>query len=327
MVWSMKVFFIWLACALVGHAETVLELVNGDRISGEVVRVESGEVLLRSALLGEIKLSRDSIATGLDEWPPAPGKTNGGLAVCADPVHGQTAHKPDSDPSLRELLHIPTTLKGKIKASAYRRRQDHLEDYLELAPSFGWADMNKIHSLTWTLNYRYKRDNSDGEWEVEDNRFTAEQKYRYTLDKFIFAQSRTFWEQDSVDDVEPRLVQSAGIGLYVLNDDKLKFDVSPGVGYEYLDDGDAVTQSLVPTFEQSFAWKINPRFEYEQKFSFVGDDSEFQYTLSHELEAKLNGSFSFMLKHSLENEKEEDAYGVADYSRDERTTASIQLSF
>lgn len=316
---------LWVAA---GSAAETVELVNGDRISGEVIKVEPDTVVFRSKLFGEIKLPRESIQSdlaALNAGPPAPLDEKGEPVVA--PAPAAVGEKPV--PSLRELLHIPDALTGKIKASAYRRRQGHLEDYVEIAPSFTWTDPHKVHSLKWAFNYRYRRDNDsdEGAWEIEDDRFTAEQKYRYNLDTSMFAQSRTYWEKDRVDLVDPRLIQSVSLGVYVLNGDSLKLDFAPGVGYEYLKDDGEVSEEFAPTFEQSFTWKINSRFEYEESFSFVGDDSEYQYDFTNELEAKLNGSLSIVLRHSLEYDKEVDDDGTEENSRDERTTASVQLSF
>ena len=33
---------------------------------------------------------------------------------------------------------------------------------------------------------------------AREDRMTAEQKYRYNFDKWVFSQSRTFWEKDRI---------------------------------------------------------------------------------------------------------------------------------
>jgi putative salt-induced outer membrane protein YdiY len=339
----MKVFQLFFICVLAVAAEaagTVLELVNGDRVSGEIMKIESGIVFVRTALMSEVQIPRASVRSGL-ETPVAANPSTTAQEVVPPAQAKQAAPekkteaKPEkkieekhADPSLRDVLHIPKSLTGKIRASAYRRRRDYLEDYIEIAPSLSWTDKKKIHSLKWALRYRYRRDNnSTGEkWEKEDDEFTAEQKYRYNFDKTTFTQSRTYWQQDRVDDIEPRFIQSLSLGLYLLNNDLLKLDLAPGIGYEYLNNDNVVTETATPTFEQTFRWAINSRFSFEQNFTYVGDDREFQYDFTNELEAKLNGSLSVVLKHSLEYEQEQDD-GETDKSRDERMAAAVQLSF
>ncbi len=328
----MKVFSIFLICACfvaAASAGVVLELVNGDRVSGEIIKVESGTVFVRTALMDDVQVSRDAVKSGLEAEMPAPPEKAKKAAPAAVPAEKQKkAETKHAEPSLRQLLHLPDSVTGKIRASAYRRRRSYLEDYIEIAPSVSWKDKKKVHSFDWALRYRYRRDNNsdNNAWEKTDDEFTAEQKYRYSFDKTTFAQSRTYWKQDRVDNIEPRFIQSLGLGLYLLNSDLFKLDFSPGIGYEYVNNDNEVTESATPTFEETFQWVINSRFSYEQKFTYVGDGREFQYDLTNELEARLNGSLSVVLKHSLEYEQEREA-GEEDISRDERMGAAVQLRF
>lgn len=338
-----KTILLWLVCSVSVCAEQALELVNGDRISGEIIKVESGTVFFHSALLGDLQLPKDSIKTKLDTHTPAapalspmvnapqapsPQNAPPEVAVVGVPIPPKVEPKPEekAEFDLRKALHIPKNLKGQIKLSAYHRKDTYSEDYYNLSPSLSWK--KDKHAFNWNFSHRYRRNDKlgDGIWTKQDDRITAEQKYRYNLDKSIFSQSRTYWEKDLVDEIDPRFIQSAGLGLYVLNSKTLKLDFSPGVGYEYVENTGEVTQSITPTFEQTFEWVISSRFSFKQNFTFVGDDVEYQYDLINELAAKLNGSLSLVLKHSVEFELEV-SDGVEDESRDVRTTASVQLSF
>lgn len=68
------IFVVLLSCAFgVANAET-LEFRNGDRISGTLVRVEPDALVWRSAILGELAVPIDSIATVNGEALPATPK-------------------------------------------------------------------------------------------------------------------------------------------------------------------------------------------------------------------------------------------------------------
>ncbi|MFC1468156.1 DUF481 domain-containing protein [Verrucomicrobiota bacterium] len=325
----LKIILIWMACSVVVGAEEVVELVNGDRISGEVIKVESGTVYLRSELLGEIQLPASAVKSCLaalktPPFAPAMEGTEDSVLVVVLP-----AEEPKEEPhkfDLRKALHVPENVKGDIKISAYRREREFLEDYIDIAPTLTWD--NDTHSWEWRLHYRYRRDNNteDGQWVERDDRMTAEQKYRYNFDKTIFAQSRTYWENDRVKNIEPRFIQSGGLGLYVLNNDTLQLDFAPGVGYEYVDNTGTVESKLMPTFDQNFKWVINSHFSYKERFSWLGLEDEYQYDFVNELEAKLNDHFAVVLEHRLDYDQQVVDDGVTD-SRDERTTASLRLSF
>lgn len=336
-----RISLIWLLIFVRSYAADMIELVNGDRITGEIIKEEGGTVFFRSDLLGDLTFPRASIRTvpaaGTATAPPvappaavvppvasAPKKSRPAGGTPSVPVEKLEKKKPAH--SFRETLHIPDALTGKIRLNAYHRNDDYLQEYLDISPSLSLVKGK--HSFNWAFNYRYKRDDNtrDGSWDKDDDRLTAEQKYRYKLNKRFFSQSRTYWERDLVDEIDPRIIQSFGLGVYVLNNDAFKLDVSVGAGYEYLDISDEVTQEITPAFEQSFRWVINSRFSFKETFSFDGDDTEFQYDFINELEAKLNGSLSIVLKHSVEYDKEL-TDGVVDESKDVRTAAQVQLKF
>lgn len=368
-----KTILLWAACALIARADKTIVLVNGDRLSGEVIKVESGTLFLRSKLLGEIKVAVTSVKSGLEK--PTAGATAAAAVTAPATVAGnasapapdaakpagapdrpadvaQSGDRPGGDEKpgagaakstsapavaksaekkaepfdFRVALHIPDKLTGDVKVSAYRREREYLEDLIYLQPRFKWKD--DTHSFEWNFYYRYRRNNNTtGDvWQKKDDRMTAEQKYRYNFDKTVFAQSRTYWEKDRVKEIDPRIIQSLGLGLYVLRSKTLSLDFSPGIGYEYADYSDEEDASITPTFEQNLEWTINSHFSFEQSFSWTGMQDEYQYDFTSELEAKVSKNFSVVFEYTMEYDQQVEDNEVTD-SRDARTTGSVRVKF
>ena len=231
---------------LSAHAKT-WTLLNGDRLTGELVREDATTVELKHPQLGVIKVPRNALQA------PA---TVADVAPAAKPA-ADTAVKP-SVPKWKRQFEL-----GFSQQSGAREKQD-LSVRLQLD--------GKIGQNTYRATGRLLKTETDNL--VAADRREADFRWRYDINKRMFAQALTTYVEDGVRKIDLSFEQQVGAGYRVVDNDRHKANVGLGAVGQFLDRDSLEPQTaLLGSFFQDYAFEMNSRLKLTQESTFMYSDT------------------------------------------------------
>ncbi len=320
-----------LCCGTLPVPATVVELTNGDRISGELTRLDTERVLLTSPVLGEVVIEVSQVANSevlpAIEIPEASAQTavSEGTTTAAPPAaEAAAAVEPTARPWYAFWdYESPEKWQGEFVFGASRQSGNTEETDVTAEIKLEWEKSDK-ESFVWSGRYEYGREdqtlNTD-EWKIS-------QRYRHDIAERWFLQSLSSIESDEIAQVNWDIQQSFGLGYRAANTDRLKVELVPGVGVQYLDqpgnDGFFLSASFIETLE----WiVIEERLTFDQSFEFYIDPTDteiWDLVFEASLTTDLNEQWAMRLGFKYEYDNSVDT-GVDE--EDTETTASIIYKF
>lgn len=287
-----------------------LVFVNGDALNGKVLEEKEGQIVFESDMCGTISIPTGKVAEVTVAAPLVEAEETE-LAKASEP-------EPESVPLVREKLNLPEQLSGSVNFMAWRRDRDRREEGLYNKINLGWD--GEKHKFNWEALYSYKRDGDT----KDDDLMRLSQIYRYPFTQRWFLQSLTAAEVDRVKNIDLKVTETVGLGVFLVKKPDLTLDVVPGLGYEYIEREDSSRQTLSPSFEENLNWKINHIFALNQKLSYIGDKSTYRVLFLSGLESKLTEALSVVLDYSWEYDN-----SVSDGTdkEDRKVQASVKYSF
>jgi len=256
------------AAALCWMAGTALadevHLKNGDRLSGELLRMEGGKLIFKTSYAGEVTINWEEVASLSTEKP------------------------------LKVILTDQTAVEGATVATAAGKMKLDTGK-LEQPASFALADVQAINPQpkpavkikTWVnAGFSSEKGNTDsedfsltGQFEarMEKSRFTAYGEYFHEKDDGItninnwdilggydyfisekwYAYGKAKFEQDEFADLDLRSQLSAGIGYQIFESETLNLNVAAGPGY--------VDENFIVAPDESFSAAMG-FINYDQYF-------------------------------------------------------------
>ena len=215
------------------HADEVL-LTNGDRLTGQVVKMEDGVLSLKTTYGGEIKIAWGEVQSIKTDKPitlKVPGKSNG---IVSDFLIGGydflevNALSPNNPVPLADVKGINIgfaqyrgnfTLGGNNTSGNTNTKAVNGAVRLTVR-----ADRHRLF-LEATYNY--------GE---ADDRLTArnsmaQAKYDYFISKKVFLDAFGLWEKDTFQNLQLRYTLGSGIGYQFFDTDRTSLSISMGPSY------------------------------------------------------------------------------------------------
>lgn len=268
------------ACLLGGLLATSLPaatwtLLNGDSLTGELVREDAAGVELRHPHLGVLKIPRDALKappTAADQVratpPPAPAKP------AAD-----TAVKPVVSNWKRQIE------LGIAQQSGARQKEDF---------SLRMQLDGKLGANTFRATGRLLKTEADNA--IVADRREGDFRWRHDINKRLFAQTQTTYVEDGVRNIDLSLEQQFGGGYRLVDSDRHKANVGLGAVAQYLDrTGTDAQTSLLGSFFQDYAFELNSRLKLTQESSFMYSDTS-ALTSRNGVAADAASSGSYRLK-------------------------------
>jgi putative salt-induced outer membrane protein YdiY len=237
--------------ALTGRAGTWV-LANGDRLTGELLGEDATSIEVQHPQLGRLKLARTVLQA--PDAPKPSAKTEAAHPV-AKPLG--TAVQPEVETWKRQMD------VGFSQQSGAKEKQD-LSVRLQVDGREG--------DNTFRGTARLLEAEADGKT-VTDRR-EADFRWRYDINKRLFAQALTTYAADDVRKIDLSLEQQVGGGFRLVDSSRHKANVGLGAVVQYLDRSSTDQQTaLLGSLFQDYAYQWNSRVKLVQESSFMMSDT------------------------------------------------------
>lgn len=297
-----------LSCAWLEATPKEVKLMSGERLIGEVLPSSSDETLvLRSKLLGELKLSRDLVSSiqSLPESKPVAELAAKKPAAVAKPAPTPTPApavevkpapkiaaakasqvaskepkpKAKSNRLLKPILAIynfktPPSWSGNLRLgmNLTSGTREWSESYARGQLSIQEKGSPNLYRLAGSYSYR-KNTRTNGTTYVSSDKFDINGLYRRSFSKGWFAQNALGYRVDNVKGIDHEFKNSLGLGYkFKVFKDKIELNLGGGFGLEEFkainsSDIRNGTNYIGNTF-QEFVWKLPMKTTLSQKFNY-----------------------------------------------------------
>lgn len=215
------------------HADEVL-LANGDRLTGQIMKMEDGILSLQTTYGGEIKIAWGEVQALKAVKPitlKVPGKSNG---LVSDFLIGGydfievTDLSPDNPVPLADIKGINigfTQYRGNFTLGGNSTSGNTSTKAVNGAARLTVrADR---HRLFLEAKYNY----GEAEGRLTARNSMAQAKYDYFITKKVFLDAFGLWEKDTFQNLQFRNTLGAGIGYQFFDTDRTSLSASTGPGY------------------------------------------------------------------------------------------------
>jgi putative salt-induced outer membrane protein YdiY len=299
----MKFFRIPLPCvailfsALVADG-AIVELTNGDRISGRITSREAAALHIESVVLGNIRIPAGSIANIVEQPGDVPVSAPA-PAVAEAPAPAPLAAPINFLPDLKPLA--STTERFLAMLNIWEEWKSNLSIGLNFVSGETSASKTSLNFSTerkresdeirveMMQEYATSKD-SDGVETTSRDYFKTLGRYRYNVSKMMFFQSETQYFFSRTQDIDHDFRQSLGLGWRILQTPRLTLNLTPSLTAQYqVLDGDDNGWSLAPTLSEELVYEWSASTSIRQNASAlfpVTGDSEPSYHFSTSLQNK-----------------------------------------
>jgi len=306
-----------------------VHLANGDRLTGEIVRMEKGSLLLKTTYAGDVQLNwQEVVCITSDRELTFRLKNNEvwiGQASCPGSGRIQIASErigESAEFSLDELNAInpsppPSAVayKGNVAGGGNVSRGNTDESSANV--SAGFEARSKRHRLTLTGKYNYGETDS----EITTRNALGRIKYDFFLKKSFYTYAHARFERDDFQDIKLRSMYGLGLGYQILDTERMGLFAEAGASYFNLDFFEARDKDYVAARESvSFNLDIIPkRIKFfhlhelyysldESKTYYLSSEQGFRLLLFRNFFAKFQVDFDYNSKPAPGKEKADISY-------------------
>jgi putative salt-induced outer membrane protein YdiY len=301
----------------------VVELTNGDHITGKIVSKDDISIKVKTEMMGEVKILMFNVAK-IDENagspPTKPAKPKSDVASKASsggkaPLNPAVVFsKVGLDHENRRYLYSEAREFFR-RVNLLNRWNSNLKLAYSLASSTTEAHSNSVEFSTerkLSINeYRFTfmqeyatTTNEQGVDTVTSDKLRATGRYRYNLSSWRFLQSESEYGFNHISGIDQDYMESLGYGMRIVQNKHWYFSVIPSgtTQYQVLRTARHVT-SYGPSIsaEAEYRWSDSLRIRDETTVYFpVTSDNKPSYHLSFILENKLVGNVSLNLEYTYD---------------------------
>ncbi len=247
-----RLVYVFLACgALTAQADT-LRLKNGDLLTGTTTKQEGGKVYFKSDYLGDLVIKESDVASSKTGAAPSAAEVaapaSSAAASGASPAIGVAsstgstdfkgqagdANKPNWTRSLSfggaynsaifEQGRLKTATGAQIPTTGASLKLPGTTTSYQGALSLVRTTPTDAHSFDATTTFS----DSEPNGKVADT-YSGVFAWNHKLSDRTYTVSRTSYTVDNVKNIDYSAIQLAGFGYKVVNTQKTKFDIIPGV--------------------------------------------------------------------------------------------------
>ena len=307
-----------------------LQLSNGDRITGELIRREDGKIYFRSSILGELVIA-ETDAVVMDT-PETPVESLAGLPPEIEQVQLRDAE------SLRPPLKKAATRPWKGKLEFGFQNQAGRQSTLNYSAR---AELERKSQLNqYRLNARYLY--GESAQVVSSDRRDASFRWRHEISERVFGQTLTSYSSDEVSNIRLNAEQNAGFGYKVLVGERHTGSVGAGLTVQYREaEGVEGGTAYLGEVFQDYIYKLNGRLTFLQNLNvlyspdgrdaklsasslFTDEAENYKVRFNSSLQGKLSERISLNLRYEYEYDN-----AILDRNgrTDRRVTSSLGYSF
>lgn len=256
-----------LALLATGRAGTWV-LANGDRLTGELVAEDPAFIEVQHPQLGRLKVPRTALRVAEPVAPKPDGKAE--AATTAVKTAQPDVKKWKSQVEL-----------GYVQQSGARDKED-ISARLQIDGKEG--------ASTYRGTARLLQSEADGK--TVTNRREADFRWRYDINKRLFAQALTTYESDEVRKLDLGVEQQIGGGYRLIDSPRHKVNIGLGAVIQYLERANTDEQTAVlGAFFQDYAYQWNSRVKLVQESSLMVSDTGTLNVKSALANAPVEGSY------------------------------------
>lgn len=221
----------------------VIQLRNGDRVTGRIVEIQSGRMKIKTTLLGDVSADMKDVATFSTDAPIALRLDDG--SVVEQPVtpdaDGMVAVASPTD--ARRQIPIgriqsvggPEKWKGTLSVGGVVSRGESDAERLNLGFDVARRSASDRARVEGGYYYGRERDDDTGNRNTTTDNWFVFGKYDYFFDPRFYAFGSTRVDKDRMAELDLRLVPSAGIGYQWVETADSDFNIEIGLAYVYED--------------------------------------------------------------------------------------------
>lgn len=335
----------------------MLQLSNGDRLTGELIWRNNGLLRIRSPILGDVTIPETALsevslpsqtAPDLNSSTSNRSKTNSPPPLKApatpsdtSPVASAPSSKNAPTNSNSESAKIPPIKPWKVKLEFGYAQQTGLKNTLNYNVRGEAEKQFNQHTLRTTARLLYAEQNNRPSADRTDTNF----RWRYQFSKRTFAQALTTYLQDEITQIHANFEQNIGLGYRVIDKKRHALNIGAGITGQYRD-WDAGTNGFAPYGEifEDYTFKINDRITLVQDtvFQYSPEDRAFnipatgrvakvnpqaqnyKIRFNTSLQGKVTERISVNLRYEYELDN---AIQIKDARKNERITSAIGYAF
>lgn len=300
---SIVLFLLLLLAATPLRAQDRVLLRNGDVVSGQIVEENDKQIYLRSKTIGMISVQTQEIEK-IERTTVEEHDENLGAAL-TDPIdpadlidllpRRETA--PESKWSGQAGLSM--AMRESTKYNSSGMIGDEQNESYRVHGNLAWkANQDR---LDWDWSYRYSRD----EYGKQDDFLNISQNYSHDFWENFYAKSKTVYQQDYRRAVEHEYLQTAEMGIKWFSNSDFELSTSAGGGfhkYERTNQSSKPDEELSITFDQSMRWKIVNSLTLIQKYTHLGDLTNYHFVFTAGLENKLLSAVFVRMEYRLDED-------------------------
>jgi putative salt-induced outer membrane protein YdiY len=219
-------------------AADVVRLVNGDRLTGEVVRLEKSELVLKTVYAGDIRVKWEEVACVTSDHDLTfllkTGEVLTGRPSC--PEGGKMQIVGERPGTLRELsladleavnLSPPPPVAYKARITAGGSTTDGNTNTTAFNSSADFEARSEHNRFT----VRGKANYGESDGSTTENNALGSLKYDHFLTKKLYAYAQSLFEYDKLQDLNLRTTLSVGPGYQILDTDRAQLFAEAGLSY------------------------------------------------------------------------------------------------
>ncbi len=287
-------------------------LTNGDRVTGKIIKMEDGKLSLKSELLDEVVINSENIDSFATDEPIEVHLSE--TMVIEEKVKRSESGKILIEPSdkkeeklykISEITRIgplPDPVKWTTNLStSIAGSEGNSENF-----NFNFGAFVKRRSendrTTFGAEYLFEQDGD----ETTQDEWYADLQYDYFFSKKFFWFTSVRFEQDDLSDLDLRFILSPGVGYQWVESDKLNFSTEAGLAFihESFSEGESnneITLRLGYHFDKNLFSKL--KFFHDLKlFPAISDPSNLYLITSAGLRTQITENFYSEAKVSIEHD-------------------------
>ncbi len=308
---------IWLCSGILWADEVRFK--NGDRLTGEIVRVTEGKMVLKSKVAGELTLNMADIQTFSSEapieihlkdgtvlhQPVTAAEPNQFSITTGEPLKPQTfsfAQVESINPPPKPAPKWTGSITGSVASTSGNTSAE------SVSASVSATRRSEQDRIIFGADYAKSdcEDPDTGEDETTEDWWRANAQYDYFFTKQFFAFVNARYERDAIADLERRIVVGGGEGVQWVETDDLAFSTGFGLAslYEKFEDEEDGNSELSLQAGYNLNKKLgkNMRFLHDltyypslEKFSdyFLTTTGELRASLTKTMFANFKVIFNF----------------------------------
>jgi putative salt-induced outer membrane protein YdiY len=303
----------------------VVFLSNGDRISGKIMSMEGGQLLIKTDYAGEVSIvweevedivSDEKIKLVLDdgtvlEGQPLPGKA-GTVSVQTEAGEESSAFNLSDIKTINPKVEPDVKYKARANAAILIERGNTHEDETALDASFQARTKKSRLRLYGEFNREKEKDTvTTRDWMTLANYdyFFKEKWFGYLLSKF---------ENDDFADLDLRTTVGGGLGHQFFESDTLELSLQAGPAYvdeNYIEanDDDFMAGQWFLNYEQSFYENLFQLFHVSDGYMSVEDSDNWIFNTRQGIRVPLYKGITLTLQYIYDFENIPSPDATTDY--------------